>query len=87
MAAEKAEADKMAADKAAATDEMTAAVGQATAAGIAAAATTDKGPAKKRTAEWREVVRYLLEKPQEERTAEEKAVVQGFSMKGSKMYA
>ena len=75
------EADK-AADKAATTDEMAAAVGQATAAGREAAA-TDKGPAEKRTAERREVVRYLLGKPQEERTTEEEAVVQGF-MRGHK---
>ena len=56
---------------------MAAAVGQATTA-ERAAATTDKEPAEERTAEWREVVRYLLGKPQEARATEEEAVVQGF---------
>ena len=41
---------------------------QATAAGRATA-TTDKGPAEKATAEWTEVIEYLVGKPEEERTA------------------
>ena len=46
-----------------------------------AAAAANPGPAEERTAEWKDAVEYLLGKPWEERTATEKAIVEGFARK------